>query len=55
MTSRHQIPIQKITKNSPMKRTRSPLVKPCIKRAAPVAVIKQDKAVTNGQGDGSTK
>ena len=55
ITSRHQIAIQQITKNRPEKRTISPLLKECIYKAAPVAVIKQLKAVTRGQGLGSTK
>jgi hypothetical protein len=55
ITSLHQIAIQQTTKNKPVKRTRSPLLKECIYKAAPVAVIKQESAVTKGQGLGSTK
>jgi len=44
-----------MTKNRPEKKTISPFVKECIYKAAPVAVIKQLRAVTRGHGLGSTK
>jgi hypothetical protein len=47
--------IEHTTENSPVKRTRSPFLNECIYKAAPVVVIKQEKAVTKGHGLGSTR
>jgi hypothetical protein len=55
MTSLHQMAIEHTTANKPVNKTRSPFLNECINKAAPVAVIKQEKAVTKGHGLGSTK
>jgi hypothetical protein len=55
ITSLHQIAIQLTTDAKPVNKIMSPFLKECINKAAPVAVIKQEKAVTKGHGLGSTK
>jgi hypothetical protein len=47
--------IQHIVENKPVNKIISPFLKECINNAAPVAVIKTEKAVTKGHGLGSTK